>query len=70
MCNYKDKDDIENLLYATTGELIARIMTLIDGYVDSNIQLDIIDRISGLKLKENPYIELHDRIVDFIKFEK
>ena len=70
LCNYKDGDDIENLLYDTTGELIAGIMTLIDGYVDGSIQLDIIDRNSGVKLKENPFIELHDKIVDFIKFEK
>ncbi|MBU3169886.1 hypothetical protein [Clostridium estertheticum] len=45
-------------------------MTLIDGYVDSNIQLDIIDKNNGIKLKENPFIELHDKIVNFIKFEK
>lgn len=70
LCNYKDGDDIENLLYGTTGKLIAGIMTLIDGYVDSNIQLDIVDRNNGTKLKENPFIELHDKIVDFIKFKK
>lgn len=70
LCNYKNGDDIENLLYDTTGELIAGIMTLIDGYVDNNIQLDIIDRNNGTKLKENPFIELHDKIIDFIKFEK
>jgi hypothetical protein len=67
LCNYKDGDNIENILYNTTGELIAGIMTLIDGYVDNNIQLDIIERSSGVKLKENPFIELHDTIVDFIK---
>jgi hypothetical protein len=70
LSKYKDGDDIENLLYDTTGELIAGIMTLIDGYVDSNIELDIIDRNNGIKLKENPFIELHVKIVDFIKFEK
>jgi hypothetical protein len=69
LSKYKVGDDIENLLYDTTGELIAGIMALIDGYIDDNLQLDIIDRNSGIKLKENPFIELHDKIVEFIKFE-
>ncbi|MGN6713756.1 hypothetical protein [Anaerocolumna jejuensis] len=70
MCQYKDGDDIENLLYNTTYELIAGIMTLIDGYTNDNIKLDIVDRLTGDRLKEKPFIELHDRIADFIKYEK
>ncbi|SHJ56544.1 hypothetical protein SAMN02745136_00399 [Anaerocolumna jejuensis DSM 15929] len=70
MCQYKDGDDIENLLYNTTYELIAGIMTLIDGYTNDNIKLDIEDRLTGDRLKEKPFIELHDRIADFIKYEK
>lgn len=70
MCQYKDGDDIENLLYNTTYELIAGIMTLIDGYTNDNIKLDIVNRLTGDRLKEKPFIELHDRIADFIKYEK
>lgn len=70
MCQYKDGDDIENLLYNTTYELIAGIMTLIDGYTNDNIKLDIVDTLTGDSLKEKPFIELHDSIADFIKYEK
>ncbi|MDT8719173.1 hypothetical protein IAI10_21205 [Clostridium sp. 19966] len=70
MCNHKAGDNIENLLYSTTAELIAEIMTLIDGYADNNIELDIINKSNGIRLKEKPSIELHDKIVDFIKFQK
>ena len=58
------------MLYDTTYDVIAGIMTLIDGYVDDNIKLDIVDRNSGIRLKEKPFIELHDAIADFIRFEK
>lgn len=55
--------DTENLLYDVTGKLIADIMAVLDGYEDTVGQLNV-------HLNEEPFIELHDAVVDFIKFEK
>ena len=59
----RDKQDTESLLYDATGRLIADIMAVLDGYDDAVGQLSV-------RLKEEPFIELHDAVVDFIKFEK
>ena len=58
----------EDELYALTSEVICRIMELIDGYGDLDMgKLDIICGKTGERLKENPFIELHDVVCDYIK---
>lgn len=70
LSKYKDGDDIENLLLDVTYNVIVEIMTMIDGYCGDNNKLEIIDTKTGVKLKEDPFIELHDSICDYIKYEK
>ncbi|MPM32442.1 hypothetical protein SDC9_79004 [bioreactor metagenome] len=45
-------------------------MTFIDGYYRDNERLEIINTETGEKLKENPFIELHDCINSYLKYEK
>ena len=55
-------------LYALTSETICRVMELIDGYGPFAIgKLDVICEKTGERLKENPSIELHDVVCDYIK---
>ena len=58
----------EDELYTLTSEVIYRIMELIDGYGDLDMgKLDVICEKTGEQLKENPFIELHDCVCDYIK---
>ena len=58
----------EEEMYAVTSEVIYRVMELIDGYGRSDMgRLDVICEKTGERLKENPFIELHDVVYDFIK---
>lgn len=70
MSKYKDGNDIENLLLDVTYNVIVDIMTIIDGYYGDNKRLEVISTETGQKLKENPFIELHDCICDYLKYEK
>lgn len=70
LSKYKNGDDIENLLLDVTYNVIVEIMTMIDGYYRDSTRLDVINTETGDKLKENPFIELHDSICDYIKYEK
>ena len=63
--NYTSK---EEEMYAVTSEVIYRVMELIDGYGRLDMgRLDVICEKTGERLKENPFIELHDVVCDFIK---
>lgn len=58
----------EKEMYSVTSEVIYRIMELIDGYGHSDIgKLDIVCEKTGERLKENPFVELHDVVCDYIK---
>lgn len=70
LSKYKNGDDIESLLLDVTYNVIVEIMTMIDGYYRDSTRLDVINTETGDKLKENPFIELHDSICDYIKYEK
>ncbi len=71
MCKYKEGDDIENLLYDVTWETIIEMMTLIDGYGNfRDGKLAVTNPKTGENLKEAPYIELHDWVCEYLKFEK
>lgn len=54
-------DDIRQMLYEVTYDMAVSIMELIDGYSTySSDKHDIVNMVTGEKLKENPFIELHD----------
>lgn len=59
----------EEELYALTSEVIYRMMELLDGYGNHSAmgKLDIICGKTGERLKEKPFIELHDVVCDYIK---
>ena len=58
----------EEEMYAVTSEVIYRIMELIDGYGYLDIgKMDIICEKTGERLKQNPFIELHDVVCDYLK---
>lgn len=69
LSKYKNGDDIENLLLDVTYNVIVEIMTMIDGYYRDSTRLDVINTETGNKLNENPFIELHDSICDYIKYK-
>lgn len=63
-------DKIRELLYDATSFVLISFMEMIDGYsIFSEDKLDIINSRTFQKLKENPFIELHDAICDYIKLE-
>jgi len=58
------------MLYDVTYEVVTEIMELIDGYfIHSDNKHDIINTVTGERLKENPAIELHDRTEGFLRYE-
>ena len=71
LSDYKEGDDVENLLYDTTFGLIVELMTMIDGYGSfGDEKMDIVNRKTGVCMKESPFIELHDRVCEYIKYVK
>ncbi len=56
-----DDEKIRKMLNEATYDMAVHIMELIDGYSGySADQHDIINIVTGERLKENPFIELHD----------
>lgn len=63
-----DNQSLEDKYYEITSDIIIRIMENIDGYGNPNIgRLKVICEKSGESLKENPYIELHDVVCNYLK---
>lgn len=61
---------IESMLYSVTYEMTTEIMELIDGYSTySNHRHDLVDTVTGKRLKENPFIELHDQTEGMLRYE-
>lgn len=64
-----DNSSLEDKYYNITFETIVKIMETIDGYGNGNMgKLNVICEKSGESLKDNPYIELHDVICNYLKF--
>ena len=58
----------EAVLYEVTSSAIADILTMIDGYSTySKDRHDLVNMVTGQKLKEDPSIELHDQIEEYLK---
>ena len=65
---HNDYEKIRKALFDVTSEMIYMIMETIDGYSTfTSDKLDIINTKTGKRLKEEPFIELHDAVFDFIK---
>lgn len=71
MIEHKNHDpEIERMLYDVTYHVITSIMEMIDGYSTfSPDKYDIINTVTGERLKENPFIELHDQTDGLLKYE-
>lgn len=63
--NKSKNKDIETTLFDVTSEVIYSIMELIDGYIDTIHNFDIIDMATKQSIKGN--LELHDVIIDYLK---
>ena len=62
-----ESKDKESIFYDITSETICQVMTLIDGYINEDIQLDLIDKKSGKSLRTG--FELHDKCVDYLRLD-
>ena len=59
---------LEDKYYDITSDIIIKIMESIDGYDNSKIgRLNVICEKTGERLKDNPYIELHDMVCNYLK---
>ncbi len=71
LSQYKPGDDMEDLLYEVTYDVLAELMTCIDGYGNfCTDKMDIVNMRTGKGLKQEPFIELHDVIADYLKWKK
>lgn len=67
--NRQEDKETKSMLYDATYNITARIMEMIDGCSEySSDRHDIINTITGEHLKENPFIELHDQLEEFMKY--
>lgn len=63
-----DDELLKGKYYEITSEVIIRIMEIIDGYCNQNIgKLKVTCEKSGESLKDNPFIELHDIVCNYLK---
>lgn len=68
LCQKYENETLEDILYDVTSSVIIDILTEIDGYGNPNTgRLDVICRNTGETLKDNPYIELHDIVCNYLK---
>ena len=56
-----ENENMRKMLNQATYDMAVSIMELIDGYSGySSDKHDIVNMVTGERLKENPFIELHD----------
>ena len=66
----EDYEKIRELLFDVTHGMICDMMEMIDGYSSfTSDKLDIVNTKTGESLKQEPCIELHDAVCEFIKCE-
>lgn len=62
LCQNQDAP-LEERFYDLAGEVIVRVMEVLDGYGGAEIgRLHITSEKTGLRLKDSPQIELHDAV--------
>lgn len=70
LLKHSNIENLEDILYETTFDLITDILTLADGY-DSSFKYKIkILNEDNKNIKENPFIELHDKNEEYLKYKK
>lgn len=61
-------EETRKMLYEATYDMAVGIMEAIDGYSSfSSDKYDIVNTVTDERLKENPFIELHDILEDYLK---
>ena len=61
---------IPTICFDVTHGMICDMMEMIDGYSSfTSDKLDIVNTKTGERLKQEPFIELHDAVCEFIKCE-
>ena len=63
--SYKKGNSIKGHLYSITYDIIYSICEMFDGYGNSKLKLDLIDKDANEALRKG--IELHDTCYDFLK---
>ena len=59
---------LEDRLYHVSYEMAAGILELIDGYSPfSSDRYDLVNTVTGERLKEQPFLELHDHLEEFLR---
>ena len=67
LCQKYEKQSLEDRFYDLTSNVIVDIMEVIDGYNNSNIgKLNVICEKTGECLKDEPFIELHDVVCEYL----
>ena len=61
----KENSNLGDILYLASYETLYRVLELIDGYFTNDIKLDLVDKETGISMREN--IELHDKCVDYLR---
>ncbi len=70
LSKYRNVDNLEEILYETTFDLISDLLEMVDGY-DSEFEYKIkILNEYDENIKENPSIELHDKNEEYLKYKK
>lgn len=65
-----DDEETKQMLYDVTYNVITEIMEMIDGYsAFSEQKHDILNTVTEERLKESPFIELHDQTEDFLRYK-
>ena len=63
-----DDEGIRGRYYEITSQVIIGIMEMIDGYRNQKMgRLTVTCEKSGESLKDDPYIELHDIVCNYLK---
>ncbi len=66
MLNNYNNNEMEDLFYEITFDVIVEILLMIDGYNDNMMKIYLIELNSKKSIKEN--IELHDECTKYLKF--
>ncbi|MDE5983735.1 MAG: hypothetical protein K2H13_00565 [Eubacterium sp.] len=68
LSKHSNIENLEDILYETTFDLITDILTLADGY-DSSFKYKIkILNEDNKNIKEDPFIEFHDQVEKHLKY--
>ena len=64
-CSQKSTED---MLYQVTFEMMNELLTYLDGYASDSC-FHLVHRETGMPLKSNPFLELHDVMGKYLQFQ-